>query len=65
MISIIPRTLDEIYCPPNQERARTPWEFKISLFAKFRGGRGDKTNFLRRCFELDWQMSSMETVNIG
>jgi len=36
LISILPRMKDAIYVPEQDARPRTPWQFKNSIFAKYR-----------------------------
>ena len=50
-ITLIPRTRDPIYVPPEAIEEKIPWKFGISLFAQFNL---DSEALLGKCFEFDW-----------
>jgi len=43
-----------MFYEPDITKARDPWEFEKSIFARFVGARGDKKGMLDKCFEIDW-----------
>jgi hypothetical protein len=57
MITILPRTPDEIYIPAKRKKDRRIWTYPISIWAK--KYKFETEDMLRKCFEKDWSQNKI------
>lgn len=58
-VSTQPRTRDERYRPPKEQKKKRQWSFPISIFKDWKQENEELT---RKCFETDWNCSKIPKI---